>query len=232
MSRHLKAYGAPKFYKISPKSRPWVVKPLPGPHKKEESIPLAIVLRDILKMCDTLKEAKRILNAGEVYVDGKVRKEYKFGVGLMDVISIKSLGKNYRVVLDSAGLKLIEIPEKEANLKLCRINRKTMIKGKKIQLGTHDGRTIITSKEYKTGDSVLIEIPSQKILEHLKMEKGNIGLITGGENIGKLARIKAVKTTRSREPNKVTCELEGREIDAVKDDVFVVGTTKPRIKIE
>jgi ribosomal protein S4E len=64
------------------------------------------------------------------------------------------------------------------------------------------------------------------------MEKGNIGLITGGENIGKLARIKAVKTTRSREPNKVTCQLEGREIDAVKDDVFVVGTTKPRIKIE
>jgi len=232
MSRHMKTFNAPKFYKVSAKSRPWIVKPLPGPHKKDQSIPLAVLLRDVLKMCDSLKDAKKILNSGEVFVDGKVRKEYKFGVGLMDVISVKSIGKNYRVVMGASGLKIIEIPKSEANLKLCRINRKTLVKGKKIQLGTHDGRTILGSKDHKTGDSLLIELPSQKIVEHLKMEKGNIGLITGGENTGKLVKIKAVKRTRSREPNKVTCELEDREIDAVKDDVFVVGTNKPRLKLE
>ncbi len=232
MSRHMKTFNAPKFYKVSPKSRPWIVKPLPGPHKKTQSIPLAVLLRDILKVCDDLKDAKKIIKAGEIIVDGKTRKSYKFGVGLMDVITIKTLDKNYRVVMSSSGLKLIEIPKNEANVKLCRINRKTMIRGKKIQLGTHDGRSILANKEYNTGDSVLIELPSQKILEHFKMEKGNTGLIIGGENTGKLVKIKSVKKTRSREPNKVTCVLEDREIDAVKDDVFVVGKDKPRIKIE
>ncbi|MFH8080628.1 MAG: 30S ribosomal protein S4e [Candidatus Aenigmatarchaeota archaeon] len=226
----MKAFLAPKFYMTSPKSKHWVIRPLPGPHKKDESIPLGVVLRDILKMCDTLKEAKKILNSGEVYVDGRVRKDYKFGVGLMDVITFKTLNKNYRVTLSSSGLKLLEIPEKEANMKLCRINRKVLNKGK-VQLGTHDGRSIIADNKYKTGDSVLIELPTQKILEHLKMERGNLGLITGGQNIGSFVRIKEVITTRSREPNKVRCDLEGREIDAVKDDVFVVGKDKPKITL-
>ncbi|MBU5688400.1 MAG: 30S ribosomal protein S4e [Candidatus Aenigmarchaeota archaeon] len=232
MSRHMKTFNAPKFYRVSPKSRPWIVKPLPGPHPKRESIPLAVVLRDILKICDDLKDAKKIIKSGEIFVDGRVRKNYKFGVGLMDVISFKTLGKNYRVVMSTSGLKLIEIPKNEANLKLCRINRKIMIRGKKIQLGTHDGRSILANKDFNTGDSVLIELPSQKIIEHLKMEKGNLGLITGGENTGKFVKIKSVKRTRSREPNKVVCDLENREIDAVKDDVFVVGKDKPRIKLE
>ncbi|MCX8179281.1 MAG: 30S ribosomal protein S4e [Candidatus Aenigmarchaeota archaeon] len=228
---HMKAYSAPKFYKISPKSRHWIVRPLPGAHKKEESIPLAIVIRDILKMCDTLKDAKKIITSGEIYVDGKVRKEYKFSVGLMDVISFKTLKKHYRVTLSSSGLRLIEIPQSEANFKLCRINRKFLSKGGKVYLGTHDGRTILGDRKYKTGDSILIELPKQKILEHLKMEKGSLGLITGGQNIGKFVKIKEVITTRSREPNKVRCELENREIDAVKDDVFVVGKDKPKIKL-
>ncbi|MEM5777085.1 MAG: 30S ribosomal protein S4e [Candidatus Aenigmatarchaeota archaeon] len=232
MSRHMKTFNAPKFYRVPSKSRPWIVRPLPGPHPKRESIPLAVVLRDILKICDDLKDAKKIIKSGEIFVDGKVRKNYKFGVGLMDVISFKTLGRNYRVVMSTVGLKLIEVSKNEANLKLCRINRKTMIKGKKIQLGTHDGRAIIANKDYNTGDSVLIELPSQKIVEHIKMEKGNLGLITGGENTGKFVKIKNVKKTRSREPNKVVCSLEDREIDAVKDDVFVVGKDKPRIKLE
>jgi len=232
MSRHMKTFNAPKFYKVSPKSRPWIVRPLPGAHKKRQAIPLGVVLRDILKICDNLNDAKKIIKKGEIFVDGKARKSYKYGVGLMDVISIKSLDKNYRVVMSTSGLKLIEIPKKEAGLKLCRINRKTMTRGKKIQLGTHDGRSILASKEYKTGDSILIEIPSQKIIEHIKMEKGNLGLITGGENTGKFVKIKSIKKTRSREPNKVVCDLENREIDAVKDDVFVVGKDKPVIKLE
>jgi small subunit ribosomal protein S4e len=63
------------------------------------------------------------------------------------------------------------------------------------------------------------------------MEDGKIGLITGGQNRGQTVRIKAIKTTRSREPNKVSCDLKGREFDTVKDYVFVVGQTKPLIKI-
>jgi len=232
---HLKRLLAPKFWKVRPKEKKWVVSPRSGPHKKFVSIPLQIVVRDILGIADGLREAKKIIKAKEILVDGKERKDPKYGVGLMDVIHIPKMKKFYRVVMVPSGLKLIEIPQKEANLKLCRINRKFTIKGGKYQLGLHDGRNILVENKaknkYSTGDSLLIEIPSQKIVEHLKMEKGKIGLITGGTNKGKIVKIKAVKETRSREPNKVVCDLEGRELETVKDDTFVVGEEKPVIKI-
>lgn len=235
MSKHLKALLAPKFWKVPPKKTHWVVRPRPGPHKKFASIPLMIILRNILKVADTAKDARKIIKSNEIMVDEKPRKDPKFSVGLMDTINIQKLKKYYRVVMVPSGLKLIEIPQKESTLKLCRINRKSLVAKGRVQLGLHDGRSILTDakgrKTYSTGDSLLIELPSQKIIEHIKMEKGKLGLVTGGENKGKLVKIKSIKTTRSREPNKVVCELEGRELDAVKDDIFVVGESKPLIKI-
>jgi small subunit ribosomal protein S4e len=215
------------------------VSPRPGPHKKFESIPLLITIRDFLNLVDTGKDAKKIIKTKEVLVDGKPRNDHKYPVGLFDVIEIPKIGKGYRVVPTHSGLGLIEIPKKEALLKLCKINDKTMNKKKNLQLNLHDGRNILIKKtkkgreeDYKTGDSLLIEIPSQKIVDHLKMDKGMLGLIIGGQNIGEVATIKEVIRTRSREPNKVICEKEGKEFEAIKDYIFVVGKTKPLIKIE
>jgi small subunit ribosomal protein S4e len=115
-----------------------------------------------------------------------------------------------------------------------------------LQLNLHDGRNVLiegekskktkkvkkTKEDYKTGDSILIELPSQKIIDHLRMEEGMLGIITGGQNVGELVKIKKVIITRSREPNKVLCEKEGKKFEAIKDYVFVVGKTKPSIKIE
>ncbi len=220
---------------MPPKLRPWVVKPRPGPHKKFESIPLLILIRDILKLADTGKEAKSIVKSKEILVDGKARRDQKYSVGLMDVIDIAKIKKTYRIVPTKKGLGLIEILSNEAKLKLCRINRKNLMRGGKLQLGLHDGRTLlIDSKqkmEFKTGDSLLIEIPSQKIIEHIKMEKDSLAIIIGGQNKGVFVKVKEIKKTRSREPNKVLCQLKEREFDAVKDYVFMVGDKKSLIKL-
>jgi small subunit ribosomal protein S4e len=234
MGKHLKPLSAPKFWKVAPKQRPWVVKPRPGPHRKFESIPLLLIVREFLELADTYKEGQSIIKAREIIVDGKARRDHKYPVGLMDVIHIPKIKKSYRIVPFRKGLKLLEIPSKQANLKLCRIKGKTVIRGGKLQLNLHDGRSIVvdTKKdEYKTGDSVLIELPSQKIIEHIKLEKGNLGIITGGQNKGEFIKVKSLKKTRSREPNKVVCELKDREFDAVKDYVFMIGTKKPVIKL-
>jgi len=210
----------------------WVVTPSPGPHPKEESIPLLVIVRDILGIVETAKDAKKIIKMGEIFVDGKSRKDHKFPVGLMDVIEIPKMEKIYRVVPFKHGLKLIEIPKKEAKLKLCRINNKTTVRGGKIQLNLHDGRNILVEKDvYKTGDSILIEIPEQKIVDHVKMEKGNMAIIIGGENRGKVVKVEEVIVTRSREPNKAICLHENEKIITIKDYVFMVGKDKPLIKI-
>jgi len=229
----LKRLRAPKFWKVPKKVEKWVVAPRPGPHKKFESIPLAIIIRDMLKITDTANEAKRIIKMGEVLVDGKTRKDHKYPVGLMDVVAVPKLEKYFRVVPAAKGLELIEINKKESEEKICRINNKTTMKKGKLQLNLHDGKAILVDKDvYKTGDSVLVELPSQKIKEHAKLEKENLGLITKGKNSGKLVKIKEVIATKGREPNKVVCELEKEPIEVLKDHVLVVGKDKPMIKIE
>jgi small subunit ribosomal protein S4e len=218
------------------KRRKWVVSPRPGPHKKLESIPLLIIVRDLLKLADSAKDAKRIIKAKEILVDGKPRTDHKYPAGLFDVISIPKIDKHYRIVPGKNGLSLIEIPKKESNLKICRIRNKTMNRGGRLQLNLHDGKNILlekTKKEevYSTGDSLLIEVPSQKIIEHIKMEKDAVAMITGGQNIGDIVKVKEIIVMRSREPNKVVCVKDGKEFEAIKDYVFVVGKTKPVIKL-
>jgi small subunit ribosomal protein S4e len=87
----LKRLKAPKFWKLPKKSRKWAVSPRPGPHRKFESIPLAIALRDIVKIAETGSEAKKIIKMGEILVDGKIRRDHKYPAGLMDAISIPKM---------------------------------------------------------------------------------------------------------------------------------------------
>jgi small subunit ribosomal protein S4e len=198
------------------------------------------LLRDVFGVVDTGKHAKRIIKSGEVLVDGKPRKDQKYSAGFMDSVEIPKMKKSYRIIITKKGLELVEIPAKEKNLKLCKIRGKHILKDGVLQLNLHDGRTVRVKvkdpkkpKEdvYKTGDSLLIELPSQKIANHIKMEKGNLVLITGGKNKGNLATIKEVITTRSREPNKLICEKDNKNFETIKDYVFVVGTKKPVISL-
>lgn len=228
----LKRLLAPSFWKIKKKATTWVVSPIPGPHKKFECIPLQVMVRDILKMGETAREAKIIIRTGEILVDGKIVKRHAYPVGLMDVVSIPKMKKYFRILPGGKGLELVEIDEGEAGKKICRIRNKTIVKKGKLQLNLHDGKNLLASKDvYKTGDSVLLKLPEQKILEHIKLEKGNLGLISKGKNSGKIVKIKEVITTRSREPNKIICEMEDAEIEVIKDYVFVVGKKEPMIKL-
>ncbi len=217
------------------KTRKWVVSPRPGPHKKFQSIPLLIIVRDILKLADIASDAKKIIKSKEIFVDGKLRLDYKYPAGLFDTIEIPKIDKQYRIVPSKKGLVIIEISKQESKQKLCRINGKTMTKDGILQLNLNDGKNIFLDKktktDYKTGDSLLIELPTQKIIDHLKMDKGMISIITAGQNIGTIAKIKELIIRRTREPNKIICEIDGKDFEAIADYVFVVGKTKPEIKV-
>lgn len=228
----LKRLLAPKFWRVPKKVAKWTVAPRAGPHKKFESIPLQIIVRDILKLAETGKEAKSIIKKGEVFVDGKVRKDHAYAAGLMDVVAVPKIKKYFRVVPTEKGLELVEIEESETDKKICRIKNKASVKKGKLQLNLHDGKNLLVDKDvYRTGDSLLLKLPEQKILEHIKLENGNIGLIVKGKNSGRLVRIKELVISRSREPNKVICDLENKEIEVLKDYVFVVGKEEPAIKL-
>lgn len=220
----LKRLLAPEFWKVPKKLVKFTVSPRPGPHKKFECIPLLIIVRDMLKLAETGKEAKQIIKRGEILVDGKKRKDHAYPVGLMDVVSIPRIKKYFRVMPSEKGLELVEIEENEANKKICRINNKNAIKKGKIQLNLHDGRNIVVDKdEYKTGDSLVIEIPSQKILQRIEFKVGSVGIILKGKNSGKTAKIENIVERKSlRESKKIVCDVHGKKVETNKDYFFVI----------
>jgi len=218
---HQKRLSAPKTYKVPRKAFKWVVKPSPGPHDKT-AIPLLVVVRDYLQLADTGREARRIIAAGEIMVDGVVRKDYKFPVGLFDVVTIPKLEKSYRILFDEKG-RYIPKEIEDANLKLYRINNKTVVKGGRIQLNLFDGTNILGSNDYKTKDSLLLKIPEKEIVDHLRFEEGALVMITGGTHAGLIGRVKNYKVVRSSAPNLVTVEGKERTITTIEDYVFVIG---------
>lgn len=228
---HLRRLLAPKFWKVEKKRSKWVVSPRPGPHKKEECIPLLIIIRDILRLAETAKEAKSIIKRGEIKVDGRVVKDHAFPVGLMDVVSIPKIGKSYRVILTKKGLGLVEV--KDDKLKICKIVGKRLVKGGKIQISLHDGRNLLPDEnKYKTGDSVLIELPHQKLIDHLKLEKGNLVLILSGKNRGEVGVIKKIIERRfMTERGKVICKVKDKEKEVLKEHTFVIGREKPLVEV-
>lgn len=220
---HLKRYSMPGFWPLARKTETYVTTPMPGPHQKHNCIPLKVIVRDSLKLAESSGEARKILNSGKVLVDGKVRKEPRFPVGFMDVLEVPEIHMRLRVNISRKGLALEKINEEETGVKLCMITGKTSIKGGGQQLNLHDGRTMLSKGSYNVGDSLMIGIPSQKILKHFSLKKGEPALIIAGRNMGIAGKIKDIKERKSMlEKSTITIETEkGREIETLKDYVMV-----------
>jgi small subunit ribosomal protein S4e len=230
MKKHIKRMAAPNSWAIPRKTSHWVTKPSPGPHGTRESMPLLAVVRDMLKLCDNAREARFIIGSRGVSIDGKVVTNYKYPVGLMDVVTILKTKQNYRMLVDyKSQLKLVTIDDSEKGWKLARIDGKKVIKKGKVQLNLHDGRCIILAKDqYKTGDVLKIDVPSQKLVKNFKLEKGSMALLIGGSHPGSLQTIEDYQIRRGSAPNLVTFK-EG--FSTIKENVFVVGDKAPEIKL-
>jgi len=232
MSKHMKRLNAPRSLRLRRKQATWTVKASPGPHPIDKSIPLTLVARDYLGLCDTYNEAKNLISNGEILVDDKKVKDHKFPVGLMDVISIPKLKKSYRVLYDNKGkLTLVGISEEESKWKLCRIEDKTIIKKGLVQLNLHDGYNKIVKKdEYKTGDVLKISFKDKKISDVYPFAKGNVSYIIGGRHIGKIANIHDIEIIQSSKAN--IAKMKGaEEFSTLEEYVFPIGKTKPVIAV-
>lgn len=240
-SRHLKREVAPVFWPLPRKRFHWTVRPVPGPHPMGRCLPLAVVIRDMLQLARNMREAKRVIKQGDVKVDGRVRKEEKFPVGLMDVIEIPRLKRGYRVVPSRKGLTLHAISSQEFGFKLCRIEGKTSVKGGHVQLNLHDGGNVLiqiknplSPKEdvYRISDVLKVSLPDRKVLDHIRMEKGVQAVVIGGKHIGKSGKVKEIERKAGLHPTIiVTLEREKEVLKTSLDYVFATGSEKPLISL-
>lgn len=236
MSKHLKRFSAPRYWRLQTKGVAFATKPSPGPHAGELSIPLVGIVRDLLGYARDRREAKRILQEGEVRVDQVVRKEHKYGAGLMDVISIQRTGENFRLVPDPRGLRMQPIPDAEAKIKLLRIMGKSWPMGGGLQLNLHDGSNLMLpaaeGEKYSVGDVIQVSLPERKIKDHLKIEPGNVAFLEGGKSAGQVGTIEKVTRGLPTQPTMVTLSIGGKEFQTLEEFIFVVGVKKPKIKVD
>src|SRR6266536_2467318 len=96
--RQLKREPSPGFWPIHRKEYTWAPRTRPGPHAREKSLPLVVIVRESLGLANIAKEAIRIINQGKVKVDGVVRRDRRFPVGLMDIVQIEGIPQLYRAL--------------------------------------------------------------------------------------------------------------------------------------
>ncbi len=226
---HLKCIALPRTWQIPRKKTTFVTRPYPGAHRLSEGMALSTVMTELVKCANTKKEAKSIIHDKSVLLDGKRQTDEKVIVGLMDVVSLKETGENYRVVFTSKGkIKAIQVSESESNIKPCKITGKTMIKGGVTQLNLSDARNIRMEKGkdvYKVGDTVVIETPGQKIKSHFKLERGCAVYLTGGKHIGSIGKLEEIKE------DIIKVKTNDGEFETSKEYAFVVGKEKPCIQL-
>lgn len=235
---HLKRLAAPPSLDIKVKEYVFTVAPRPGPHPKKECIPLLLILREYLGYAERAEEAKKIIKAGKILVDGRIIRDYKFPVGLMDVLSIPETDENYRVLpVYGKGLRLVEIPREESGIKLGKIIRKMHVAGARLQITIHDGRNVLFKevtdeiRRINTRDTLKISVPSQTILDHIRLEEDRYALIIRGPKQGLHGKIIEIRRDVPY-PSKPTVKLSQTkigEVSTVLDYVMVVGRENPEI---
>jgi small subunit ribosomal protein S4e len=214
------------------KDKKFTLKLKPGPHNFKQSIPLGFLVRDLIKLSANTRETKRILNAGKIQIDGKIRKNSKFPVGIFDFISIEETKENYRMILDKKGrLKALKIKETKP-VKICKITSKKMKGKKEIQLNTNDGRTFIEKEtDLKVGDAIKISVPEQKITQKLAQKKGNLAYVTGGSHAGEKAEIQEIIPGAINRYKTVKLKSKDKEFKTTESNIFVIGEKKPEIEL-
>ncbi|UCE12227.1 MAG: 30S ribosomal protein S4e [Candidatus Heimdallarchaeota archaeon] len=241
-SRHKKRLSAPTVYPIKRKHGKFSVRPHPTRFKMEMSLPLGIVMREILGYAKTLSEAKRILINKEVKVDGKVQTSYKFAIGPMDILEIPKTEQYFRLTPYRGRRRVLlhPITQEEAQRKILRIKKKQTIKGGIFQLTFHDGRNLrihpeeeqkIPVTELSVKDSVLLNLEEKIIEDHYPFTVGNIALIMGGHNIGIQGKIRDIETQTGQKTRTITLETKEGEIKTVDTHIFIIGRDKPVIEI-
>jgi small subunit ribosomal protein S4e len=227
----MKRMSMPKTWKIGRKKSPWVTRPHPGTHSLRLCMSLETVMKEFIKCANTRSEALSILQKKKVLVDGVQRKDLKFPVGLMDVVSLPEINEYYRMIIDNHGkLQTIKISKEESAIKPCRIANKLMAKKGLVQISLSDSRNMLFKKgeklSYKVGDTLLISLPDQKIKEHFSLEKGSAVYLIGGKQIGKTGKIEEI----TGDVLKFKSEDEDL-FETAKRYAFIIGAGKPAIHL-
>merc|ERR1719498_1608873 len=226
----IKRVAAPKQWYLGKLKGVYATRPTAGPHKLRECIPMSVLLQQRLKYAFTRDESRRIANSkdGNIKVDGKVRRNFRFPLGNMDVVTIDKTNEHFRILLDTKGrFNPHRIDAKEAGFKLCKVIRKRIGKAKIPYVVTHDGRTIrYPHPDVQINDSVKLNLETGQVDGIIKFQNNAIVMLTGGNNIGRVGQLQSIEKHPGSFEIAHIRDASGNSFSTRLQNVMVVGDSK------
>jgi len=223
--KHLKRLAAPKHWMLDKLSGVWAPRPSGGPHSLRECLPLVVLLRNRLKYALTAKEVNFIVRGRMIKIDGKVRTDTTFPSGFMDVVTLEKTNENFRLLYDPKGrFNIQRITPSEAKFKLCKVVNKYLGAGGQPYVATSDKRVFrFPDPLINMHDTIKVDLESKKILDIVPFEIGNLAMVVGGSNIGRVGLVQS----RERHPGSHDIvhikDAVGHTFATRLENVFLIG---------
>ncbi len=220
-SRHMKSLNAPKFFGVHRKECKYVAKPHAGRHTLERAASLALVLEKTA-VAKSMGEAKRMLVARSILVNGKTITDSKYAVGLNDVVEITTEGKRYKIDINRQGHMVPVQMEKAESSNTYKVLGKYKIKKGVLMLRLHDGSVIAGNAEINVSDSIQVD-HSRKIVSQLKMGEGAQCRVIDGAHVGAHGTIKElVKGGMNRASAVIIAQTDGSTFQTPVRNIMVI----------
>jgi len=189
---HIKKTQMPKSWPMPRKGKRKRFVAIPS-HATSKGISLLFLLRDVLKVAETRKEARHMTLNGMVKVNNKVRHDENFPVQVFDIVNLSPRDDsgepekamiNYKLEIINKKFSLVEVSGEDADVKIVKIRGKKVIGKDKIQMNLDDGQNIITKEKFSVGDSAVLNTKENKIEKILPLKEGAKVEIIIGKHAG------------------------------------------------
>ena len=227
-TRHLKRHRMPASWPVERKGIPFISKPNPGSFQAKYATSVVILLRDVLKLVQTAKEAKQVINAGEIMLNGREVKDLKFPCGLFDVLEIKSTKQKLRIVFDTQG-RIDLVPATESTLYL-KVTSKTQQGAKSFQINCMNGYNLKvdekTFKKVKVQDTIVFDYEKKKVIQVFALKEGVWAYVFDGNFKGHTAQVLSFKLYAGRARDTVELKLDKGEEQTAKEYCYIIAESK------
>jgi small subunit ribosomal protein S4e len=166
-----------------------------------------------------------------IRIDGRVRRDPRFPLGIMDVVTIEKTNENFRILLDVKGRFVPHrIEQKEAGFKLCKVLQKRIGKAKVPHIVTHDGRTIrYPHPDVQINDSIKLNLETGDIAGIVKFQNNAIVMLVGGNNIGRIGTLQSLEEHPGSFEIAHVRDASGNIFSTRLGNVMVIGDSKAAV---
>lgn len=216
-SRHIKSLAAPRYYAVHKKERMYTMKPAPGRHTLQRSIPLLAFARKI-GIAATRSSGTKMIKGKDILVNGRPITDERYPIGLNDIVELAPAKQSYRITINTRGQVTIE--KADGISRLCKIVQKYKTGKGQVMIRLHDGTVAKAPKDASTNDSV--SMGKDGVEKVVKLQKGSKCTVIEGVHVGESGTVKEIKPGTANVPSAVTVEGTAGEFETLLRNIMAV----------